>query len=257
MSTRTKLHYIKKISQKLNFNPERLNFFKSTVFGQWLNIKTYEHDNHLLHYLLQHQRDVENPDINTPMYFDISGHTLEFGREDMCLVLGFRFGDVSLDHLKKRQSGFGKRMLSFLKESCSEKISAIKTEHLVRILNDQVEFDELSNDDAVRLCLLLFLENIFMGKQERNVIPNEILVLVDDFYAWNAFPWGEYIWVEFHKKVYNAVSNVRDRHLTEIASKGDRYTATYTLCGFAFALKVGTFHNLGFIKNNLILYCNL
>ena len=243
VSTRTKLHYINTIRQKLCSNPERLKLFKNTVFGRWLQIKTYEHDNHLLHYLLQHQRPVENPNINTPMYFDLWGKSLEFRREDMCLVLGFRFGDVSLEHLRKRQSGFGKRILNFLRERRAEKISHIKAEHLFRILVDNFEFDELSNDDAVRVCLLLFLENIFMGKQERNLISNEILVLVDDFYAWNAFPWGEYIWVEFHKRVYNALSKVRDRHLLEIASKGDRYTATYTLCGFAFALKVRIIHN--------------
>ncbi|PWA68181.1 F-box domain-containing protein [Artemisia annua] len=165
LSTRTKLNTIKTIRQQLSSNPDRLKLFKNTVFGQWLHIKSYEHDNHLLHYLLQHQRYVENPNMYTPMYFDLWGNSLEFRREDMCLVLGFRFGDVSLDHLKKRQSGF------------------------------------------------------------------------DDFYAWNAFPWGEYIWIEFHNKIYNAISKVRDRHLLEIASKGDHYTATYTLCGFAFALK--------------------
>ena len=77
-----------------------------------------------------------------------------------------------------------------------------------------------------------------MGKQERSLISENILVLVDDLYAWNAFPWGEYIWVEFHNKVYNAVLKVRHRHLSEIAKRGDSYVSTYTLCGFAFALKV-------------------
>ncbi|PWA76715.1 phospholipase-like, Aminotransferase-like mobile domain protein [Artemisia annua] len=246
LSTRTKLNIIKTIRQQLSSNPDRLKLFKNTVFGQWLHIKSYEHDNHLLHYLLQHQRYVENPNLNTPMYFDIWGHSLEFCREDMCLVLGFRFGDDSLDHLKKHQSGFGKRILTFLKERRTEKISNIKADQLFQILTDTVEFDELSNDDVVRLCILLFLENIFMGKQERKLISNEILVLVDDFYAWNTFPWGEYIWIEFHKKIYNAISKVRDRHLLEIATKGHRYIATYTLCGFAFALKIWlleSYHN--------------
>ena len=243
LSTRTKLNTIRTIRQQLTSNPDRLKLFKNTVFAQWLNIKTFEHDNHLLHYLLQHQRFVENPNTNTPLYFDVWGHTLEFRREDMCLVLGFRFGDVCLDNLKKRKSGFGKRMLTFLKERRIEKIISLNQTMLFRILDDTVEFDELSNDDVVRLCLVLFLENVFLGKQDRNLISNEILVLVDDFYAWNAFPWGEYIWLEFHKKIYNVHSKVRDRHLLEIASKGDRYTAAYTVCGFAFALKVCIIHN--------------
>lgn len=212
--------------------------FKSTVFGDWLKIKTYFHDNHLLHYLLQHQREVENHDINTPFYFDIGQHSLEFGRQEMCLILGFRFGDVSFAPCHKRQSGFKARILKILRESLRERTSTIKASHLLKILNDPFEFGSLTNDDAVRLCLLLILENVFMGKQERCVISDEILVLVDDLYAWNAFPWGEYIWVEFHNRIYNSVLKVRERHLTEIAEKGPSYNATYTLCGFAFALKV-------------------
>lgn len=154
------------------------------------------------------------------------------------MILGFRFGDVSFAHCHKRKSGFKTRILKILRESLRERTNTIKAEHLLKILNDPVEFGELSNDDAVRLCLLLILENVFMGKQERSLIPENILVLVDDLYAWNAFPWGEYIWEEFHNRVYNAVLKVRERHLTEIAEKGSRHVATYTLCGFAFALKV-------------------
>ncbi|PWA44200.1 phospholipase-like protein [Artemisia annua] len=238
VSTRTKLHYLRTIRQKLSANRERLSLFKSTVFGDWLNIKTHFHDNHLLHYLLQHQRKVQNPDINTPFYFDIGQHSLEFGRQEMCLILGFRFGDVSFAHCHKRKSGFKARILKILRENLRERTQTIKAEHLLKILNDPFEFGSLTNDDAVRVCLLLILESVFMGKQERSLISENILVLVDDLYAWNAFPWGEYIWEEFHNKVYNAVLKVRDRHLSEIAEKGASYVATYTLCGFAFALKV-------------------
>ncbi|PWA48921.1 phospholipase-like protein [Artemisia annua] len=238
VSTRTKLHYLRTIRQKLSANRERLSLFKSTVFSDWLNIKTHSHDNHLLHYLLQHQREVQNPDINTPFYFDIGQHSLEFGRQEMCLILGFRFGDVSFAHCHKRKSGFKTCSLKILRENLRERTQTIKTDHLVKILNDPFEFGSLTNDDAVRCCLLIILENVFMGKQERSLVDEHILFLVDNLYAWNAFPWGEYIWGEFHKRIYNAVLKVRHRHLSEIAERGDSYVSTYTLCGFAFALKV-------------------
>ncbi|PWA40702.1 phospholipase-like protein [Artemisia annua] len=156
----------------------------------------------------------------------------------MCLILGFRFSDVSFAHCHKRKSGFKTHILKILRENLRERTQTIKAEHLLKILNDPFEFGSLTNDDAVRVCLLLILENVFMGKQERSLISENILVLVDDLYAWNAFPWGEYIWAEFHNKVYNVVLKVRDRHLSEMAKKGASYVATYTLCGFGFALKV-------------------
>ena len=183
VSTRTKLHYLRTIRHKLSPNRERLALFKSTVFGDWLNIKTHSHDNHLLHYLLQHQREVQNSDINTPFYFDIGQHSLEFGRQEMCLILGFRFGDVSFAQCHKRKSGFKTCILQILRENRRERTQTIKTEHLVKILNDPFEFDSLTNDDAVRCCLLIILENVFMGKQERSLIDEHILVLVDDLYA--------------------------------------------------------------------------
>ncbi|GJT88898.1 phospholipase-like protein [Tanacetum coccineum] len=37
-------------------------------------------------------------------------------------------------------------------------------------------------------------ELVFMGKEKRNFLTKHIMWLVDDFDAWNAFPWGEYMW---------------------------------------------------------------
>ncbi|GJR36469.1 phospholipase-like protein [Tanacetum coccineum] len=53
----------------------------------------------------------------------------------------------------------------------------------------------LSDMDAVRFCLLLVAELVFMGKEDRNCIPRHLVSLVEDFDCWNDYPWGEYMWV--------------------------------------------------------------
>ncbi|GJY21424.1 hypothetical protein Tco_0393990, partial [Tanacetum coccineum] len=43
--------------------------------------------------------------------------------------------------------------------------------------------------DTVRVCLLIVIELVFMGKEDRNCIPKHILSLVEDFNSWNDYPW--------------------------------------------------------------------
>nr|GEV97377.1 phospholipase-like protein [Tanacetum cinerariifolium] len=79
---------------------------------------------------------------------------------------------------------------------------------------------------------------VFMGFELRHVIANKLLGLVDDLSARNDFPWGEYIWIELHKKVYNNDSKYRERHLKKLAVMGPTFMPTSTLQGFVFAFKV-------------------
>ncbi|GJX19024.1 phospholipase-like protein [Tanacetum coccineum] len=44
--------------------------------------------------------------------------------------------------------------------------------------------------DAVRVCLLIVTELVFMGKEDRNCIPRHIVSLVEDLDEWNDYPWG-------------------------------------------------------------------
>ena len=206
--------------------------FRNTVLGPWLDLRSEDHDNHVLNFMLQHQKHIDNPSFETPMYFEIDKHRLEFGRREFCLMTGLRFGKICLKHLEESVSGFCERVFPG--------IERIKGYDLIRVLQSET-FNKMSNEDAVRLCLLLVLEYVLMGQELRHVMSNEILCLVDDFYAWDAFPWGEYMWREFHDRVYNVVSKKRKTHLEEYMKVGPSYTATYSLYGFVFALKVSIY----------------
>nr|GEW32621.1 phospholipase-like protein [Tanacetum cinerariifolium] len=206
VSARSRLYLLKTIASKLAFKPERYKKFKSTVFGPWLDIRTQEHANHLINYLLQHQRNVKDPSTDIPFIFDIGPNTIEFGRREFCLVTGFLFGDCSLDQLKVVNSCF--RESVFLENSC------VKGLDLNKLLNNHIEFNKLLDDDVVRVCLLLALEFVFMGFELRHVVANGLLGLVDNLSTWNDFPWGEYMWIELHKKDFGSLTENPHNHVS-------------------------------------------
>ena len=228
VTIRSRLYLISTVKGKLSYNADRYAMFKNSVLGPWLDLRSEEHDNQGLNFMLQHQKHVDNPTYETPLYFEIDKHTLELGRREFCLITGLRFGKISLGHLSESVSSFAERVFPGMER--------IKGYDLIREL-ESTNFDKMSNEDAVRLCLLIVLVYVLRGQELRHVMSNEILCLVDDFYAWDAFPWGEYMWREFHDRVYNVVSKKRKTHLKEYIKMGSSYTATYSLYGFVFALK--------------------
>nr|GEY38207.1 hypothetical protein [Tanacetum cinerariifolium] len=64
--------------------------------------------------------------------------------------------------------------------------------------------------------------------------------LVNNLSEWDRFPWGEYMWREFHKRVYNVVAKHMEYHL-KMLGNNPRYVANYALYEFVFPLK--TFSN--------------
>ncbi|GKB98377.1 putative reverse transcriptase domain-containing protein [Tanacetum coccineum] len=153
----------------------------------------------------------------------------QYGREDFCLITGFRFGKVNLDPDEEDHSEFRMRVFP--------KIENLKGEHLLELVNKDVKFAKLDDEDVVRVCLLLALDFVFMGHELRHVVSKPIVNLVDDFYKWDAFPWGEYMWSFFHKRDYNVAVTRQKFHLEKLASN-PKYEANYVLYGFVFPLKI-------------------
>ncbi|GKB11250.1 phospholipase-like protein [Tanacetum coccineum] len=89
---------------------------------------------------------------------------LKFSRENFCLITGFRFGKMNLDPKEKDHSEFHKRVFP--------KIANLKGEHLLTLVKKDVEFNQLDDEDVVRVCLLLALDFVFMGQELRHVTPS-------------------------------------------------------------------------------------
>ncbi|GJT63558.1 hypothetical protein Tco_1015038 [Tanacetum coccineum] len=104
------------------------------------------------------------------------------------------------------------------------------------VVRDKKGWAGLHDIDAVRVCLLIIAELVFMGKEDRNCIPMHLVILVEDLDAWNDYPWGEYMWQNFYERTVNIVADHRQHHLDE-KKKNPNYNATYNLYGFAWAFK--------------------
>ncbi|GKF70090.1 hypothetical protein Tco_0203147, partial [Tanacetum coccineum] len=85
---------IRKIKERLSNSNKRLSLFNKTVFGKYLDLDEDDHDNHLLNYVLHHQRPNLSESIDSKLIFDIAGHTLSLRRAKFCLVTGFACGEV-------------------------------------------------------------------------------------------------------------------------------------------------------------------
>ncbi|GJU95763.1 phospholipase-like protein [Tanacetum coccineum] len=118
-----------------------------TVFGRWLDITSNPNDNHLINYVLQHQVYVPQPSIDCPpMVFKIGGHELKFGRNEFCLVTGFRCGHLSKTHSEK--SPFCDRVLP------EKKLKNVKGKELMAIINDETVWAKLDDTDADSIPIL-------------------------------------------------------------------------------------------------------
>nr|GEW61408.1 phospholipase-like protein [Tanacetum cinerariifolium] len=77
------------IKERLSKRNKQLKLFKDTVFGKYLDLDVEDNDNHLLNYVLHHQRPQLSKSIDSNLVFDIAGHTLLFKRSEFLLVTDF------------------------------------------------------------------------------------------------------------------------------------------------------------------------
>jgi hypothetical protein len=80
---------------KEKLNKKRRKMFMMTCFGKWLDLKFFEHEPHMIDYILQKQAHVDDHLYDMPLVYSVEGHSLHFGRPEFSLITGFRFGTVS------------------------------------------------------------------------------------------------------------------------------------------------------------------
>nr|GEU49327.1 phospholipase-like protein [Tanacetum cinerariifolium] len=105
------------------------------------------------------------------------------------------------------------------------------------VIEDEVMLGNLCDDGSVRLCLILALEVIFIGRLLTCPVDDSLFGLVENLEACNVFPWGEHVWTQLYDSIKNVVVKHSDTHY--LGLKKDRnYVPTYTLTGFVFAFQV-------------------
>ncbi|PWA52048.1 phospholipase-like protein [Artemisia annua] len=242
VNVRSLVKLLPDIKEKLKKNTNRYNLFKSTVFGPWLDVpRKPGNDSHIMNLFLQHQ--VYVPDVTeecSPITFHIGDNRLQFGRKEFCLVTGLRFGKpVVVDDKEITYVPFCERVFPD-KSLPGPTQYNVKGQHFVNIVLDD-KFDKtwlaLSDEDAVRICLVVVAVVILSGREKRFNIPRHIMVLVEDFAAFNAYPWGEYLWQIFYLRTVNAVPKHANHHTTN-KNKNKEFVPTYNLYGFVWAFKI-------------------
>ncbi|GJY48486.1 phospholipase-like protein [Tanacetum coccineum] len=147
--------------------------------------------------------------------------------------MGFRCGTLS--YKESSHSPFCARVFPRINQ---QKRKKVKADGLIDVFNDDKLWSQLSDNDVVRVCLLIVAELVFIGRQCSYYIPNHILTLVEDIDDWNAYPWGEYLWRRLYEKIVNVVPVRYNRYYKKKIETDPNKKATYNLEGFVWALKI-------------------
>nr|GEX00528.1 phospholipase-like protein [Tanacetum cinerariifolium] len=97
---------------------------------------------------------------------------------------------------------------------------------LLGVINDEEYFSKLCDVDAIRVCLLLCLDVIFMGRLLVTGVDDILMGLVDSLESWNAFPWGEHIWMHLYDEIINDSNPIFDLRPTLAEYKSEWWTST-------------------------------
>ncbi|GJR15590.1 phospholipase-like protein [Tanacetum coccineum] len=213
------LHTLTSIKELLgqSGNERRRTRFCSTVFGKWLDFLAYSNDNLLLNYIFQHEvKQKQNNDVCPPIRYKIGNNHFEFGRQEFCLITGFAFGKIpKVDTFNGLQnSHFCDRVFP---HKIAEPLKKVRVSEVLEVIRSPERWSALSDEDSVKVCLLLVSNIVFMGREFKNYIADNLIELVDDLTAWDAYPWGEYFW--------------------RASYRSSKKIETYNVYGFVWSLK--------------------
>ncbi|GKB83234.1 phospholipase-like protein [Tanacetum coccineum] len=186
--------------------------------------------------MLRKQHKVDDSHYDMPLIYYTEGHSLHFGRPEFALITGLPFGTVNFGLYTSGELKFRNRVFP-------HKLGLSVTNlHVIGVIEDEETFRKLCDQDSTRLCLILALEVIFVGRLLTCLVDDTLFRLVKNLEDWNCFPWGEHIWTHLYDEIKNIIENHSDEHYFEM--KKDRmYVPTYTLSDFVFAFQESTTTN--------------
>ncbi|GJT86943.1 phospholipase-like protein [Tanacetum coccineum] len=211
--------------------PTQVEIFKKTCFGHWLNVGLKKNSQLLIHTVLACMVEGKANELS----FLILGKRIHFRRQEFCLVTGLRFGCNM--YMKKwvknlTDNPFRNRIFPHIKANVSVKLGDVidifdKMRKRTLVLED---------NDAVRICLLVLLQQGFLGHQLSHNVSDDMLKLVEHLSnCWNIFPWGSYIWQYTYSQLRDALPR---RKLLHDAKREKGEKIQYTMTGFVWAFMI-------------------
>lgn len=185
-------------------NQETVNLFRTTPFGPWLDLPLETGDASLVTRFLQREVSEPNAEIEQ-LTFNIEGHIRVFGRQEFMLITGLPFGLLpNISH------AFGDTLITrlFPRSVPARPIRGqpfrITVKEVVKVWDES--FFGLNNEDKVKIALLIMVELVFLGKQPKSYVSDEVIRAVEDLDAFCEYPWGSYIWSFTYKHMKGAFS---------------------------------------------------
>ncbi|KAK3198322.1 hypothetical protein Dsin_021737 [Dipteronia sinensis] len=181
---------------KSRFTPKQLELFRVTCFGHFLNVSDMVLSGQFCHHILLRECHVKNSNENTCLWYHVGNEVIRFSLVEFCLVTGLTFGEYSessLEHFKRKESRLRR---SYFQDS------KVHVKMIVDWFRNLGPNNKNSDDDIVKLALILILEMTLVGKDDRTSILYWALELVDDLDAFNKFPWGSFL----YDRTFNSLS---------------------------------------------------
>ncbi|KAK0608892.1 hypothetical protein LWI29_037617 [Acer saccharum] len=184
------------------------------------------------HILLRecHVRDVD--DTPSTLWFYIGNEVIRFSVVEFCLVTGLTFGD-SFESPSNIAKHMDKRLYRSYFQDGKVHVKMFANWFMNLGCNNNV-----SDNDMVKLVLVLFLEMTLVGKDDRNSIQYWALQLVDDLDVFNNFPWGTFI----NDRTFDSLSTYLvgrdDMYKKRLKSPAKQKADKYNVYGFVTAFQV-------------------
>ncbi|GKD48909.1 phospholipase-like protein, partial [Tanacetum coccineum] len=229
VTIKAKIEVVREIREALT--PTQVEIFEKTCFGHWLGVGLTKNSQLLIHTLLTCMVDGKANELS----FLVLGQRIHFRRQEFCLVTGLRFGcNMYMKTWVKNltDNPFRNRIFPHIEAKVSVKLSDV-----IDIFDKMRKRSlVLEDNDAVRICLLVLLQQGFLGHQLSHKVSDDMLKLVEHLSnCWNIFPWGSYIWEYTYSHLRDALHR---RKLLHDAKREKREKIQYTMTGFVWAFMI-------------------
>ncbi|KAK0583591.1 hypothetical protein LWI29_038521 [Acer saccharum] len=187
---------------KSYLTPTQIKLFKATCFGHFLDVsdmvaKYMVLSGQFCHHILLRECHVKNVDDNaSSLWYHVGKGLIRFSPVEFNLVSGLAFVEYS-----ESTSELFKQTNSRLRRTYFQG-SKVKVKMIVDWFRNLGPNNKISDDDVVKLALILLLEMTLVGKDDRTSILYWALELVDDLEAFNKFLWGSFIYA----RIFNSLS---------------------------------------------------
>ncbi|KAK2662397.1 hypothetical protein Ddye_000971 [Dipteronia dyeriana] len=182
---------------KSRLTPKQLELFGVTCFGHFLNVGDMVLSGQFCHHILLRECHVKNANENTSsLWYHVGNRVIRFSPVEFCLVSGLTFGAYSestLEIFKRKNSRLSR---SYFQDS------KVHVKMIIDWFRNLSPNNKYSDDDIVKLALILILEMTLVGKDDRTSILYWALELVNDLDAFNKFPWGSFL----YDRTFNSLS---------------------------------------------------